>query len=52
MAEQPATELMGRVCVGVTSILIACVVVILGVSFNEWAKILRARRAETTTLPT
>jgi carbon starvation protein len=49
MAQTPATRVMGLVCTGVTSILIACVLIILVVSAREWAKLLRARRAEGTT---
>jgi carbon starvation protein len=51
MAQGAATATIGRVCSAVTTLLLACVFIILVVSFREWAKIWRARRAEATTAP-
>ena len=50
MARVDATASIGRVCASVTAILVVCVATILVVSAREWAKIWRARRAETSTL--
>ncbi len=52
MSQQPATATIGLVCTAVTSILVVCVAILLVISAREWSKILRARRADSTTTAT
>lgn len=52
MADVEATATIGRVCSAVTATLLVCVAALLLISFRQWGKIWRARRAEGATSPT